>query len=47
MDISADGKRFLVLMPAESPGTAEGLNIQVIFLQNFFDDVRRLAPDGN
>ena len=45
MDITPDGKRFLVLMPAETPGQQRPNN-QVIFLLNFFDEIRRRAPDG-
>lgn len=43
--IAPDGKRFLVLMPAEPQGQQRPNN-QVIFLQNFFDEVRRRVPDG-
>jgi hypothetical protein len=39
-DLAPDGKRIAALMPAE---TAEGQKAQnqVIFLENFFDEVRR------
>jgi hypothetical protein len=43
LDISPDGKRFVALMPAEASGEQRANN-HVIFLQNFFDEVRRLAP---
>ena len=43
LDIHPDGKRFLVLMPADEPGQ-QRTNSQVIFLQNFFDELRRRAP---
>jgi hypothetical protein len=43
MDISPDGKRLLVLMPAEGP-EAQRSNSKVTFLLNFFDEVRRRAP---
>jgi Tol biopolymer transport system component/predicted Ser/Thr protein kinase len=43
LDMSPDGKRFLVLMPVEAPGQQRPNN-QVIFLENFFDEVRRRAP---
>ncbi len=43
MDILPDGKRFVALMPAEGPGQ-QRTNSQVIFLQNFFDELRRRAP---
>jgi len=42
LDISPDGKRFVVLMEAE----AQRANNQVTFLQNFFDEVRRLVAAG-
>jgi hypothetical protein len=45
MDISPDGKRFLVLMPAAAPGQQRPNN-QLTFLLNFFDEVRRRVPDG-
>jgi hypothetical protein len=45
LDISPDSKRFLVLMPAEAPGQQRANN-QVIFLLNFFDEIRRRVPDG-
>ena len=45
LDISPDGKRFLALMPAEGPG-GQRANSQVNFLENFFDEVRRRAPEG-
>jgi len=45
IDISPDGKRFLVLMPVEAPGQQRANN-QVTFLENFFDEVRRRAPEG-
>jgi hypothetical protein len=40
--LSADGKRFVVLLP-----TAQGevkLHTRVVFLENFFDELRRKAP---
>jgi hypothetical protein len=40
VDLAPDGKRIAALMPTE---TAEGQKAQnhVIFLENFFDEVRR------
>ena len=42
-DLAPDGKRIVALMPVE---TAEGQKAQnhVIFLENFFDEVRRKVP---
>jgi len=44
-DLAQDGKRIIALMPAE---TAAGQKAQshVIFLENFFDEVRRKVPIG-
>jgi len=44
-DLAPDGKRIVALMPVE---TAEGQKTQshVIFLENFFDEVRRKVPIG-
>jgi len=39
-DLAPDGKRIVALMPAEAPQGQPAQN-QVIFLQNFFDEVRR------
>jgi Tol biopolymer transport system component len=43
VDLAPDGKRIVALMPVE---TAEGQKAQnhVIFLENFFDEVRRKVP---
>ena len=42
LDIGPDGKRFIALIPAEQ----QGANHHVIFLQNFFDEVRRRTAGG-
>ena len=44
-DVAPDGKRVAALMPAES---AEGKMSQthVVFLENFFDELRRKVPVG-
>jgi hypothetical protein len=44
-EVLPDGKRIAALMPAE---TVEGQKAQnhVIFLENFFDEVRRKVPVG-
>jgi WD40-like Beta Propeller Repeat len=44
-DLAPDGKRIAALMPAEAPEDQKAQN-HVIFLQNFFDEVRRRAPAG-
>ncbi len=45
VDLAPDGKRIVAIMPIE---TAEGQRAQshVIFLENFFDEVRRKVPIG-
>jgi serine/threonine protein kinase/Tol biopolymer transport system component len=45
VDLAPDGKRIVALMPVE---TAEGQKAQshVIFLENFFDEVRRRTATG-
>jgi serine/threonine-protein kinase len=40
LDISPDGKRFVVLMPTNAPGDRRAQS-QVVFLQNFADEVQR------
>jgi serine/threonine-protein kinase len=43
-DVAPDGKRIVALMPAETPG--EQAQNHVIFLENFFDELRRRVPAG-
>jgi serine/threonine-protein kinase len=45
VDLAPDGKRIVALMPVE---TAEAQKAQshVIFLENFFDELRRKVPVG-
>ena len=43
--IAPDGKRFVAFMPAEAPGAQKAQN-HVIFLENFFDELRRKVPVG-
>jgi hypothetical protein len=45
VDLAPDGKRVAVLMPAETPESQKTLN-HVIFLENFFDELRRRVPAG-
>jgi len=44
-DLAPDGKRLAVLTPVEAP-EAPKADHQVVFLQNFFDELRRRAPLG-
>ena len=44
-DVAPDGKRIVALMPAETPDEQKAQN-RVIFLQNFFDELRRRVPEG-
>ena len=43
MDLAPDGKRFAILAPEENR-TANG-SAHVVFLQNFFDELRRRLPE--
>jgi hypothetical protein len=40
LDIAPDGKRFIALLPANSP-QGQTLRNHVVFLENFVDEVRR------
>jgi Tol biopolymer transport system component len=44
-DLAKDGTRVLVVTPAESAGAAKAEH-HVVFLQNFFDELRRKVPHG-
>jgi serine/threonine protein kinase/Tol biopolymer transport system component len=44
-DLAPDGKRVVALMPVDVPEAQQAQN-HVIFLQNFFDEVRRKVPVG-
>jgi serine/threonine-protein kinase len=43
VDLAPDSKRFVVVMPAEA-GDAQQSRNHVIFLENFFDELRRRVP---
>ena len=45
-DLGQDGKRIAALMPAEAPEAQKAQN-HVIFLENFFDELRRKVPAGS
>jgi hypothetical protein len=45
VDLAPDGKRIVALMPADTAEAQKPQN-HVIFLENFFDDVRRKVPVG-
>jgi hypothetical protein len=46
LDLAPDGKRIAALMPAtEAKGSPEAQN-HVVFLENFFDELRRKVPLG-
>lgn len=44
-DLALDEKRIAALVPANAPGAQSAPN-QVIFLENFFDELRRGVPAG-
>ena len=43
MDLSPDGKRFVVVSTPEATGGAKG-SVHITMLLNFFDEVRRKLP---
>jgi hypothetical protein len=43
VDLAPNSKRFVVVMPAEA-GDAQQSRNHVIFLENFFDELRRRVP---
>ena len=42
-DVAPDGKRIIALMPVETPESQKDQN-HVIFVENFFDELKRKAP---
>lgn len=42
-DVAPDGKRVVALMPVDTPEGEQSQN-HVIFLLNFFDELRRKVP---
>ena len=44
-DLAPDGKRVVVIAPVES-AEAPKQEHEVVFLENFFDELRRRAPAG-
>ena len=42
-DLAPNGKRIAALMPVEAP-EAQQVQNHVIFLENFFDELRRRVP---
>jgi len=45
VDLAPDGKRIVAVLPAEAGDAQQSLN-HVIFLLNFFDELRRRVPTG-
>ena len=45
LDITPDGKRFVTMMPVDAPVEPRAQS-QVIFLQNFADELQRRAPSA-
>jgi hypothetical protein len=45
VDLAPDGKRIVALMPVETAEAQKAQNY-VIFLENFFDELRRKIPVG-
>ena len=44
-NLAPDGRRFVVFLPVEAPEAQQAQN-HVVFLENFFDELRRKAPVG-
>jgi hypothetical protein len=44
-DVASDGNRIAALMPVETAESQQAQN-HVIFLMNFFDELRRKSPTG-
>jgi len=42
-DLAPDGKRVVVLTPVDSPQASKP-DHEVVFLENFFDELRRRVP---
>ena len=45
VDLAPDGKRIIALMPVDTPEGQKAQN-HFIFLENFFDELRRKVPIG-
>ncbi len=45
-DLAPDGKRFAVFLAPEASAGAEKANLHMIFLLNFFDELKRRIPPG-
>jgi hypothetical protein len=45
LDIAPDGRRFVTMMPVDTPAEPR-MQSQVVFLQNFADELRRRAPSA-
>ena len=43
VDLAPDGKRIVAVLPVEGPDAQQSQS-HVIFLENFFDELRRKAP---
>jgi serine/threonine-protein kinase len=46
IDLAPDGKRIAALMPAAETKRAQEVQNHVVFLENFFDELRRRVPLG-
>lgn len=44
-DLAPDGKRIVAFVPAEAPEVQKAQDY-IVFLENFFDELRRKAPVG-
>jgi hypothetical protein len=46
VDLAPDGKRIVAPMPATEAKGAEEVQNRLVFLENFFDELRRKVPAG-
>jgi hypothetical protein len=46
IDLAPDGKRIVALMPATESKDAQEAQNHVVYLENFFDELRRKVPVG-
>jgi len=44
VDLAPDGKRIVAPMPATEAKGAEEVQNRLVFLENFFDELRRKVP---
>ncbi len=43
-DVTADGQRFLMVLPAEQADTGEAVRPQIVIVENWFEELRQRVP---